>query len=254
MRHACGWSTGVRGSGSSRIRQALGWSPQSHNIGEITMARILSAVPLACMAVLGSVAPAASSRHQQPAFSSKADLVRVYATVRDKSGHLITDLQQSDFQVRERGARVPLEVFSAEVQPIRVAIMVDASGSFFERATFQQLRDGLSAFVGQLGPEDRATIGWFSGQNIFVQNPLTSDAAELRRQLDTELQIERVQPELAASLASKDSVAFAFHYRGRPLWNAIGAAAEKLKAEPGQKSSSCSRTGITRNCYQGTCD
>ena len=198
------------------------------------MARILSAVPLvAYMAVVGSVA--ASTRHQQPAFSSKSDLVRVYATVRDKSGHLVTDLQQSDFEVRERGARVPLEVFSADVQPIRVAVMVDASGSFFERATFQHLRDGLSAFVGQLGPEDRATIGWFSGEKIFVEHPLTSDAAELRRQLDTELQIERVQPELAASIASKDSVAFAFQYRGRPLWNAIGTAAEKLKAEPGRK-------------------
>ena len=44
----------------------------------------------------------------QSQFRTATDLVRVYATVKDKDGHLITDLRQEDFELRDRGTRTPL--------------------------------------------------------------------------------------------------------------------------------------------------
>ena len=62
---------------------------------------------------------------QQPQFRSTTDIVRVYATVQDRTGHLVTDLRQEDFELRDRGTVVPLSVFSTDAQPLSVAIMVD---------------------------------------------------------------------------------------------------------------------------------
>jgi hypothetical protein len=54
----------------------------------------------------------------QTPFRAATDLVRVYATVKDKDGHLVTGLRQDEFELRDRGTRTPLAVFSTDAQPI----------------------------------------------------------------------------------------------------------------------------------------
>jgi VWFA-related protein len=181
-------------------------------------------------AVLVVVASLSLLSQSPRTFTSSTELVRVYATVRDNSGHLVTDLQEKDFQIRDRGSTVPLAFFSKEVQPIRVAIMVDMSGTVFETATYQQLRDGLAAFVSQFTPSDRAIVGWFSHEQIVLGSTLTEDVNELKRRIDGEVRFERAHPRLAGGNAH-----FGVHFRGRPLWNAISAATDALAGEQGRK-------------------
>jgi hypothetical protein len=47
--------------------------------------------------------PIFGSGRPQQKFRASTELVRVYATVRDKSGHLVTDLRAEDFEIRDRG-------------------------------------------------------------------------------------------------------------------------------------------------------
>jgi hypothetical protein len=56
-----------------------------------------------------------------PQFRSTTDVVRVYATVQDRTGHLVTDLREEDFELRDRGTIGPLAVFSADAQPLSIA-------------------------------------------------------------------------------------------------------------------------------------
>ena len=194
-----------------------------------------SAVLCVALFVALSWTPILGSGRRQHTFRTSTELVRVYATVRDKSGHLVTDLQAEDFEIRERGTRVPLTLFSADVQPIRLAILVDMSGTHFERAAAQQLRDGLSAFVDQFSADDRATVGWFSHEQIVIAPALTGDTSALKTLIESEIRIERAHPSLAAFTESRDNVIAGLQFRGRPLWNAIAAGTAALAREPGRK-------------------
>jgi VWFA-related protein len=168
---------------------------------------------------------------QRPEFSTTTELVRVYATVRDKTGHLVTDLESTDFEIRDRGKLMPLAVFSKEVLPITAAVIVDMSGFVFTLETFELLRDGLSGFVEGLETHDRATIGWFSKEQIIQGPALTSDRELLKRFVMTDIRMEVAHPRIGnanVSFISVDTIR-------RPLWNAIGAAAQSLASEPGRK-------------------
>jgi hypothetical protein len=150
----------------------------------------------------------------QTPFHAATDIVPVYATVRSADGHLITNLQQQDFEILERGTPVPIAVFSNDVQPITVAIMLDMSGGLFDMDRYALLRDALIRLIDQLTPQDRARIGTFDGSEIATGFRLTSDHAELKRVV-----AEEVWP----------------HGGRRHLWNAIGVAMRSLKDEPGRR-------------------
>ncbi len=153
---------------------------------------------------------------RQAQFQSTTDLVRVYATVKDDNGHLIADLRQDEFDLRDRGTRTPLTVFSTDPQPIAVAVLVDMSGALFERRTYELLQSGLTAFVDRLGPQDRARVGWFTKHEVALGPELTSDRDALKATVMSEIRLERVHPNVPPG----DSV-LTLAWAGRPLWNAI---------------------------------
>lgn len=154
------------------------------------------------------------SGHAQEPFRAGTDIVPIYATVRGNDGHLVTDLEQSDFSVLDRGEPVPLALFSNEDQPLTVAVMVDLSGSV-NAPWHVNLKQGLLAFVDALGPNDRARIGSFTGGEIAVGFHLTSNRDELKRV---------VHEEILVPLTG-----------GGVLWDAIGAAMDSLANEPGRR-------------------
>ena len=182
----------------------------------------------ACWLGAWSVADAAGP--QQPEFRSTTEVVRVYATVQDESGHLVTDLQQEDFELRDRGSVVPLAVFSREPQPLTVAIMTDLTGALFDRQTYDVLHEALDAFIDRLGPEDRVSVGWFTKGDVVPGRDLLKDRGSMKAAVRTEVTPARANPRLNATQASI-SVGAA----GRPLWNAVGAAMQSLKATSGRK-------------------
>jgi VWFA-related protein len=62
-------------------------------------------------------------------FRAGVDRVLISAVVRDRSGKLVTDLTQSDFEVRDNGERRPITDFRADSAAVSVALLFDGSGS-----------------------------------------------------------------------------------------------------------------------------
>ncbi len=62
-------------------------------------------------------------------FRTGVDRVMISAVVRDRSGKLVTDLVQSDFEVLDNGEPRPITDFRADRAAVSVALLFDGSGS-----------------------------------------------------------------------------------------------------------------------------
>ena len=82
-------------------------------------------LPLAAAVVLAGVVPAA----RQATFRTGVQTVAVYATVSDREGRLVTDLDRATFEIRDNGRPASITIFSNEIQAITVAVMLDMSNS-----------------------------------------------------------------------------------------------------------------------------
>lgn len=148
---------------------------------------------------------------QQPTFKSGARSVAVYATVTERNGRLVPDLTRDDFEIKDNGKVRPISVFSSEVQPISVVMMLDRSGSM--RGNFRLVEAAGEAFVRALLPTDKARIGSFA-ENIQIDpEEFTSDKQQLITILRTKLQEQGPTP----------------------LWNSVDAAIASLKSQDGRK-------------------
>ncbi len=76
-----------------------------------------------------SSASTAVAAQQTPVFRGVGDAVRVFVTVTDGDGRLVTTLQQEAFEVRDEGKPQPITLFDNTPQPIRLVVMLDVSGS-----------------------------------------------------------------------------------------------------------------------------
>ncbi len=144
----------------------------------------LGAGPAAALLIAACVLGSAPSAARQARFRSGVQTVSIYATVGDGAGRLPTNLTRDDFRVRDNGRAVDLTVFSSDIQPITVAVMLDMSGSMAPR--FLRVRTSTLHFIEALLPHDRATIGTF-GSEVFVSPLLTGDKAVLKRVIQEEL-------------------------------------------------------------------
>jgi len=61
---------------------------------------------------------------------SEVDVVNILASVRDKKGALIANLEAKDFGVFEDGKQQPIKYFTRETDlPLTIGLLVDVSGS-----------------------------------------------------------------------------------------------------------------------------
>lgn len=148
---------------------------------------------------------------QQPQFRAITPTVSIDATVLDRHGRVVTDLQRDDFEVFDNGRRQPVTVFDNGLRPITVVVMLDRSASV--RPHFGLIRDAAKAFVANLLPGDRARIGSFADRIRIDPETFTDDPAEMRRILD-----ERLLPA-----------------GGTPLWSATARAFDALAGEEGRR-------------------
>src|SRR5262249_40008341 len=93
-----------------------------------------------------SVAQAA----QQPTFRAGSDQVRIFATVLDHDGRLVTTLTKDQFEIRDEGKPQPLTLFDNTPQPIRLVEMLDVSGSM--EGNLPILRTASDALFSRLRP------------------------------------------------------------------------------------------------------
>ena len=146
-----------------------------------------------------------------PVFSTGARTVAVFATVTNAAGRLVTDLARDDFSIDDNGKRQTLTVFSNDVQPITIVMLLDRSGSM--KPNFELEEQAAEAFVGAMGSADKARIGSFSTHVQIDPPEFTSDRDALLKILRNDLQGEGPTP----------------------LWNAVNTAIDKLLLEPGRR-------------------
>src|SRR4029079_2130662 len=101
--------------------------------------------------------PRAAPRH--PTCCAVSDVVRVFATVIDRDGRLVTALTKEQFEVRDDGKPQPLTQFDNSPLPIRLIVMLDVSGSM--EGNLQLLRDASDELFSRLGRDDLARVGSF---------------------------------------------------------------------------------------------
>src|SRR5687768_17085814 len=97
------------------------------------------------LGIFGSVAA------QQPVFRGAGELVRVFVTVTDRDGRLVTSLEQEDFEVRDEGKPQPITLFDNSPRAIRLIVMLDVSGSM--EGNLPLLRAASEQLLTRLRPE-----------------------------------------------------------------------------------------------------
>jgi len=156
-------------------------------------------------------APSAAPQTQPPSFTAGTRTVAVYATVTNARGRLETDLSRDDFKIDDDGKRQDLTLFSNDVQPITVVMLLDRSGSM--KPNFDLEERAAEAFVGAMGPADKARIGSFATRIQVDPDEFTSDHGTLLKILRNELQEDGPTP----------------------LWNAVDIGIDKLLVEQGRR-------------------
>lgn len=94
---------------------------------------------------------------QDATFSSRVQLIEVYATVTDAAGEPVTGLRRDDFAVFENGRSQTVEAFAAGEFPLTVALGVDRSFSMAGEP-LRLARQAAQRFLGQLRPDDRSMV------------------------------------------------------------------------------------------------
>ncbi len=148
---------------------------------------------------------------QETVYRSRSDLVSLFATVTAPDDTIITDLPKDAFQVYDNGHRQTVTVFSREVQPLSVVVLIDRSGSMV--ADSDLVGNAAAEFVKRLLPTDRARIGNFSNEIVMAPDDFTGDQTELLRLLGG-----ATQPA-----------------GGSPIWTATDRAVTALLKEGGRR-------------------
>ena len=148
---------------------------------------------------------------QTPNFNTATRTVAVYATVTDSQGRLAPYLTRDDFAVDDNGKRQALTVFSNDIQPITIVMLLDRSGSMVPNFALEE--QAAEAFVRAMGPGDKARIGSFSASIQIDPEDFTSERETLLKILRNDLQKEGPTP----------------------LWNAVDRGIDKLLLEQGRR-------------------
>ena len=148
---------------------------------------------------------------QQPVFRGQGDAVRVFATVTDRDGRLVTTLSRGDFEVRDEGKPQPITLFDNTPQPIRLIVMLDVSGSM--AGNLPLLRASALQLFLRLRPEDVVRVGSF-GREVTISPTFTNNLGALRA-------------------AVPDSIA---PDAPTPLWRALDEALDGFGTERGARA------------------
>jgi Ca-activated chloride channel family protein len=105
-------------------------------------------------------------------FSSETRLVPLNVTVADKSGHLLTTLPQSAFQVYENNVLQQIKLFKREDVPVSMGLVIDNSGSMRERR--QAVESAALALVKDSNRQDEVFIVNFNDE-AYLDADFTSD-------------------------------------------------------------------------------
>ena len=164
-----------------------------------------------------------------PSIKVDVDLVNILASVRDKRGALIPNLQKEDFTILEDGKAQPIKYFTKETDlPLTIGLLVDVSGS--QRNLIDIERSAASQFFRDvLRKKDLAFLISFGEESELLQDYTGSPRllTEGLGQLPVSSGVSGIHPGPVPTIGSP---------RGTVLYDAIYLAAnDKLKGEVGRK-------------------
>ena len=139
--------------------------------------RVSAVITLAACLLIAALAISYAQDPQQPVFRGTTEAVRVFVTVTDRDGKLVTDLKRDDFELRDDGKPQPITQFDNTPQPIRLIVMLDVSGSM--EGNLPLLRTGTDQLFKRLRGDDVARVGTF-GRDVTISPSFTNDRAELQ--------------------------------------------------------------------------
>jgi Ca-activated chloride channel family protein len=163
----------------------------------------------AAMALATAGSGIAQKQDRAGEFSSRVQLVEVYATVTDAKGELVTGLDQDDLQVFEDNQRQDVSTFAAGEFPLTVALGVDRSWSM-AGDRLRLAKRAAQSFLRELRPNDRSMVVAISSQADVIA-PLSTDRFNQTRA------IESLDP-----------------WSTTALHDAIIATLDRLESEPGR--------------------
>ncbi|MCU1233914.1 MAG: von Willebrand factor, type [Candidatus Solibacter sp.] len=125
----------------------------------------------ACAAVLAATVLLAQ-QETGAIFRTDTRVVVCHTTVVDKSGHLVTSLNQDAFTVMENGVPQSIKVFRREDVPVSMGLIVDNSGSMRDKRS--KVEAAALALVRDSNPDDEVFIVNFNDE-AFLDNPHGKD-------------------------------------------------------------------------------
>jgi VWFA-related protein len=167
---------------------------------------------------------------EPPKISVEANIVTVFATVRDKHSQIVSNLTKDDFTVDEDGRPQTISYFARENDlPLTVGLLVDTSLS--QRRVLDKERSASSSFVDHTLREDKKDQAFLINfdHDVTLLQDLTSSRKKLESALDS-LQTPQME----------DSSAGGGHRHGGGgtlLYDAVYLASNELmKKQQGRKA------------------
>lgn len=144
--------------------------------------RILLALASAANLALLQPLLAGAQDQSQGVIRVGVNLVLVDATVKTKSGQIMSDLKKENFEIREDGAAQKIDVFSRDELPLNVALVLDLSDSI--GPFLGPLRQAANTALAALKPDDEVALFTFS-TDAELRVPFTKDKASIANQINT---------------------------------------------------------------------
>jgi len=116
----------------------------------------------------------------QAQFRSDTRLVVLHASVTDKKGKLVTNLNQHSFKVFENGQPQEVKIFRNEDVPVSLGIVIDDSGSMSTKRS--RVEAAALEMVRNSNPQDEVFIVNFN-DDPFLDVPFTNDIHKLEQGL-----------------------------------------------------------------------
>ncbi len=186
---------------------------------------------------LFAVLLAASLPWANAQFRSDTRLVVLHASVNDKKGKLLTNLDQKAFKVFENGQPQEVKIFRREDVPVSLGLLIDDSGSMMSKRA--RVEAAALAMVKESNPHDEVFIVNFNDE-AFLDVPFTSDPKRMEQGL--------ARIDSRGGTAMRDAVSMSLDYENKEAKkdkkvllvvtdgndNASGISLEKIVARANQ--------------------
>jgi len=176
---------------------------------------------------------------QQPKISVEANMVTVFATVRDNHSQIVSNLTKDDFVLDEDARPQKISYFARENDlPLTVGLLVDTSLS--QRHVLDQERSASSSFVDHTLREDKKDQAFLIHFDREIE--LLQDLTSSRKKLDSALGLLQTPQTEDVSEGGGHH-----HGGGTLLYDAIFLASDELmKKQQGRKALIVLSDGVDR--------